>query len=77
VRNAVADRVDVDEGVVGDPALEAPLSDGQASRRQTAKLAPFLASESSPRALVCSAMLALVGLEHPGPEVIFERAEGT
>jgi hypothetical protein len=78
VRNAVANRVDVDEGVVRDSSLEAAAVGRERSSGQRPERTALLALEANHRCLVRRAVDALVRGELPVGEVrlqVLERFE--
>jgi hypothetical protein len=68
-RDAVADGVDVDAGVVGDPPAEALLAPGQRPLRQGTKRHPLVALKAGQRRFPRRPVDPLIGDQHPLGEV--------
>jgi len=75
MRDAIANRIDVDEAVGSDAAGDAPLAYGHGGRRQGPQRMPLFPAETLTGALVRGAVDAPIGLDHPADQMRFERGE--
>jgi hypothetical protein len=75
MRNAVPNRLDIDERVRRDAPGQALLSNGQRPRGQRSQSVPLLALEAIERSLVRRAVNPRVGGDHPSREMRLESGE--
>jgi hypothetical protein len=74
--HAVADGVEIDQRIGGDPSPEALLAPREGARGQRPQGRLLVAEEADQRRLVRRPVLAGVGLVHPRPQVRLEVGEG-
>ena len=75
MRHAVADRVDVDQGVERHAAPEPLLPPRQRPRRQRAQRRALVALEADQRRFTRRPVPPLIGDRHPRRQVLLERGE--